>query len=271
MDIQEGLDQAAVESAESGNAGGGADGAAIDTTAGGSTQDGAGNHGAELTPEQLKEKEKELLRGFHSKTQALAEKERALDQYVKDARAFYGLSDQQWFKQAVEAEKARRAGAGPDLSDEAFEALKSDKKAFLEYQSRRDKALVESVTSQFKPELEKLGKSQEELHANREFEGVAAKYGKAFKDANDTGALDSYLQKGLDYDTAFILHEQAHGRVAGKAPATPADRRGSITDKGGMSSARGGPVVKAKSLDDYLDRALDLIGRGSKDYRITKE
>ena len=150
---------------ESGNAGGG-EGA------------GTGHQAPELetekglgveVPPELKEKEKELLRAFHSKTQALAERERTIgaevEEYKRDAMALYDLAKQDWFKKAVETEKGRRTGKGSqaaEITEETFEALKSDKRAFQDFLAQRDKDIVDGLESRFRGEFEKLGKSQQQ-------------------------------------------------------------------------------------------------------------
>lgn len=268
MEIDKALDQVAGET-KPGESGGGA--AAEITGNEGSTDGNGSDLGVKEVPPELKGKEKELLRAFHLKTQELAEERKNLAQYEKDAKAFYGLTDQDWFKTAIEAEKARRQGRVTEISDEEFEAVKNDKRAFTDLLAKRDKDVAMRIQSEFKPELERLKSTQQQLAANRAEEAIAAKYGADYLDAKETGALDKYLER-FDPETAFILHQQSQGKVAGKKPAAPApDRRDAIVDKGGMSHTRGGPVSKAKDLESYLDRAFELSAKGVKNFRIDKE
>src|SRR3990167_8797235 len=126
MDITQALDQAATEVESAGqDSSGGDDAQNIGNAAGGSTQEAEGSDlGVKDVPPELVEKQKELMRAFHSKTQALAEKERALQsetaQYKQDAQALYELSKQDWFKKAVEIEKAQRNGASMEIPEEAL-------------------------------------------------------------------------------------------------------------------------------------------------------
>ena len=258
---------------ESGNAGG--DSAEVIAANSGSTQGDEGNQNTQELPPELKEKEKELLRGFHAKTQALAEKERMLQAELntakQDASALYDLSKQEWFKNAVESEKARRRGQATEITAEQFESLKSDPRAFSEYLSKRDQAVAASLKSQFQSELEKLTRTQSELLGSRAEAEAVGKFGDEYKQAKESGALAPYLDK-YEPEVAFKLYSQDQGKVAGKRAAAPApNAKGGTVEKGGMVSARGGPVVEAKSLDDALDRAFDLARRGVKDYSIKRK
>lgn len=226
-------------------------------------------HKKELPPE-LEATRKELLKSFHQKTQALSAKEKEFERYASDAKMFYELGQEKWFKDAVAAEKARRAGATQEISDEEFETIRSNKKAFQDFLSRQNKAVAESLKSEFKGEFEKLSKNQKEILAEKEFDDVAGVYGQDFIEANDTNALDSYLDKGYSYEDSFKLYMQDQGKVAKKADSRPAPSRSAVIEKRGAPSARGSAVVKAKNLDDALNRAFDLARKGQKDYRLEK-
>lgn len=231
---------------------------------------------ADNLPPELETKHKELLKAFHEKTQKLADDRRQLEletaRYKQDAEVLYGLADKQWFKKAIEDEKARRSGASMEISDDDLEAARTDNKAFRELLSRRDKAITESLRSEFKPEFDKLTEHQKELVTEREFDTVAEEYGADFRKANDEGLLDPYLNKGLDYESAFKLLEADNGRLAKKASRQESlisKRSGSI-EKTGMATTRGGPVHKVRNLDEAISRALELASRGQKDYRLEK-
>lgn len=272
MDITQALDQAATEVESTATAAGGDSGSDIETTKD-STQGGSGSSslGVDGVPAELADKEKELLRAFHTKTQALAEKERQIreesNQYKQDAQAFYELSKQNWFKQAVEAEKALRSGAPAEIPDEAL----TDKRVLQEFLQKRDEAMMNRVKAQLAPELQKLGKSQADLLAERELSAAVTKYGDDFAKAKDDGSLAPYL-KEYDPETAYKLFCQDNGRVAGvrKESGRSEDRKATVVEKSGMGKARGGPVVKAANLSEALDRAFDLARRGVKDYNFER-
>ena len=262
------------QQAEPVNDGGGA--AEVIDNSESSTQGQEGSDlGVKDLPEALQAKEKELMREFHAKTQALSEKEKALtgeaETYKGDAQAFYNLSRQEWFKQAVEAEKARRSGAATEISDEVFEAAKNDKRAFSELLSKREKAIAADIEAKFQEKFDRLGKSQGDILAEREVSSAASKYGDEFTEAKESGALKPYLAKDHDHDTAFILYMQSQGKVAGKPKGDPATVRSGAIEKTGMVKAKGGPVMRPKNLGDALDRAFDLAKRGVKDYRFERE
>jgi hypothetical protein len=276
--VNEALDQAAAESQPGADsAAGSGQEQAIENAQG--VQDGGDKSntlGVEVPPE-LKEKEKELVRGFHKKMQELSAKEKELEQRYgeaeKDAKTLYTIAQQEWFKKAAEEEKARRRGISMDMTAEQFEEIKNDPRRFAEYLSKRDQAVAESLKTQFKTEFDKLSKSQSELQADREVERLQGKYGDDFVQAKDSGKLDSYLKDGFDRETAYKLLCQDEGRVAGKPKqkeAAPVNSKGGTVEKTGIVNARGGPVVKAKSLDEALDRVFEMQGKGIKDYRLER-
>lgn len=271
--VEEALDQAAAD-IESGKTGGDSEQTIEGQDHSTNTGDGKGL-GKEVPPE-LKEKEKELLRAFHEKTQALAEDRRKMEAettvHKQDAQAFYDLAKQDWFKAAVEAEKSRRQGRAVEITPEAFETIKNDPRAFADYLAKRDEAVAGSLKSQFKAELEKLGKSQQELVTSREKDSAAREFGEDFTVTEKAGELKAYLDEGLSYERAYKLYCQDQGKVAGaKKEAAPiTQKKGGIVERSGMPQVRGGPVIKAKNLSEALDRAFELAAKGVKDYRFEK-
>ena len=255
------------EVSDTGNAG--AEGSAEEgIQPGQDSTEGEGNLGVGEVPPELKAKEKELMRAWHEKNQAAAERQRTLDEKQK---ALDGVYNQEWFRKALADERERRAGRVSELTPEAFEALKNDPRAFQEYFLKREEAMEANLKSQFAPEIEKLGKSQQELAASREYDSVKDKYGEEFVSANKEGALDKYIDKGFDYDVAFKLHMQDQGKVAGAKQENPAARRAAAIEKGGLSKSRGGPIHKVGTLEDALSMAISLSQKGVKDFTLERK
>ncbi len=275
METGEALDQAADSVSESSNAGGAGDGQAIDANED-STQGQGNDLGVKEVPPELKEKEKELVRGFHAKSQAFAEEKRVLNERLaaaeRDAAAFNNLIKQDWLKEAAEKEKALRTGRATELSQEAFESIKNDPNAFSKFMNEHDQRLLSSIKSQLAPELDKLNKSQGDFAAEKALDAAARQYGKDFVEAKESGALDNYL-KEYDPATGYKLYCQDHGKVAGKAEVKPAALKNGVVEKNGMSQARGGPVIKIKGgLNEMLDRAFEQARQGKlKETRFEKE
>lgn len=261
---------------------GGEIGSANDTATDAQPEDKAGSETVDALekkdlPPELQTQQKELLRAFHAKTKALADKEKDLtataQRYEQDAKVLYDLGKQDWFKKAIETEKVRRSGAHIEVSAEDFEAIKSDPKAFQTFLAQRDRALADSIKSEFKVEFDKLNKNQQELVTTREFETVAENYGDEFTQANESGGLEPYLKDGLDYERSFKLYMADQGKVARKTgeQTSPERKKAGVIERGGMATVRGGPVYKAKNLNEALDRAFDLARKGTKEYRLVKE
>lgn len=230
--------------------------------------------GGKDLPKELEPTRRELMRDYHKKMQALADERKTIEadagRYRQDAEALYSLSQQQWFKDAVAAEKNKRGGKA-EISDDDFEAIKSDKRAFQDFLNKRDKSLAEGLESKFKAEFENLTKEQQKFVTEKEFDGVVREYGQAFLDANEAGELEPYLEKDYDYETAFKLLMQDRGQVAKKASANGnGSEKTGITEKRGMPAPRGGPVAKAKNLNEALEAAFEMARRGQKDYKIER-
>lgn len=222
-------------------------------------------------PDGLKEKEKELLKAFHSKTQALADKEKSLEAHKHDAETLYELVSQPWFKDAY---KQFREGnnSQKEMSDEEWDSLRQDKRAFNEFLSKRDKATADSLRSEFRNELGKLSKEQKEIQSSLEFKKTAEEFGEDFVSAQKDGSLKEYLDEGHNLRRSYQLFKSDRGEVAKKSEKQSVDsKRSGTVEKNGLSSARGGKVYKAGSLDAALNQIFDAAARGEKDYRVSKE
>lgn len=251
----------------------------IDTQEGSSVQENANAQQQDLPvelQEKLKEKEKELMRGFHEKTQALAAEQKLLEaryaEAIKDQQTLHAIAGQEWFRNAAQGEKAKRSGVSSEITREQFDAIKDDPRAFQDFLRQRDESVAARIEAKFEQKLQGLSKSQQELLTSREFDAAVDKFGEDFQAAVDSKALAPYL-KDYDYATAYKLYCQDHGKVAGKRQAPSLDaaqRRSASVEKPGMSQHRGGPTVKAKNLDDALNRTFELLLKGQKDFRVER-
>lgn len=227
--------------------------------------------GSTLPPE-LVAKEKELMRGFHEKTQALAKREKELlaeaEKFKSESDTLQQLVQTDWFKKAAQAEKDRRNGASQELTDEDFETIRSDKRAFNDYLKRRD----DSLETKIKSEISRLAKATESLHVDRELESLAKSYGEDFTKLKDEGALDKYLKQGYGYEDAFIKADYERSKSTRSQKLTDeaqrlitAKKAGSV-DKPGVTQVRGSQVLKAKnrSFDDVFAQAFAAAKRGER-------
>src|SRR3990167_4546378 len=90
-------------------------------------------------PPELEETKKNLLRDYHAKMAEFAIAQ-------KDSTTLQKLFQQEWFKRAMDAEKSKKSGAALafELTDDQFEAAKSDKRAFLELAKQVAETVVAS-------------------------------------------------------------------------------------------------------------------------------
>lgn len=231
-------------------------------------------------PPELEDTRKQLLRDYHTKTKKLAEDRLRYEQqtsgWKKEADTLQQLMKQEWFAKALESEKSRRNGAGAldiDITDEEFDAIRSDKNAFkkavLGLAERLVKGKVEPALGDTKNRID-------ELQTEREFERVASKYPE-FRELNEKGEFDAFLAKGYDYETAYekwlvknrlsdinALAEKKAQELLNKS------REGAIA-KGGTQAVKGGMIIKGvKNFDEAFDAVWDAMKRGNKDVTVER-
>lgn len=231
----------------------------------------------QAVPPELEETKKNLLRDYHEKMASVKqEKEQFQSELAvarKDSATLQRLLQQEWFKQAVESEKARKAGSplSFELTDDQFEAARTDKRTFLELTKQIAQKVIESTVGD---KLSHLSERTEALSSDREFERTAREYGDEFKTFKDAGKLDSYLKQGYDYETAFAKAKLAErGKspddVSKKAEELLRQRKQQVTEKDGKR-ASGSRVIKAKTFDEAISRSLDALLQGDKDFKLAK-
>ena len=241
---------------------------------------------ASLSPE-LEEAKKNLLRDYHEKTQKLAEDRRLIEAqseaFKRDAEFFQSLAQQDWFKQALKAEKARRSGqsSGPiDISDETFEKVREgDKRAFQEAVISMAKSIVDQRLAGL-PSKEEV----DQLKTDREFERLASdKDFTDFREMNDKGLLDPFLQKNLDYESAYARAKLEQSRVSRGSEAERVrqeaekliqQRKTGAVHTTGTTQVRGGKVMKipkGTSFDQAFDDVFKAIEGGNKDLTVEVE
>lgn len=239
--------------------------------------DGNANQPENLPPE-LEGVKKKLFQDYHDKTQKLAVERRELEGKMKDLgtsqQVLSQLMEAGWFREAYQNEKARRSGQVSELTDEQFESVKNDKRAFHEYIRKQAEAIAESRMG---PEL---GKTKQELKAiqhEREFDIVAKQY-PDFKALNDRGAFDDDLQKGFDYKTAYARYKLGDGSndkssIEREAERILAARKAGSVDRPGGPNPRGQRIIKAKKGDigGALDQLFAAHDRGETNLKLEAE
>jgi hypothetical protein len=284
-DFQAAVDKAVTETTESEAQaiGGGGEGEAIAGSQEGVQDAGRESNAASESlmdktdlPPELEDTRKSLLKDYHAKMQAFAEKERQMQAetaaFKEDSQTLRQLAQTDWFRKALEAQRAERNGNGQaslDLTDEQFETIRNDKRAFAEFVS----GLAEKVAEKkFGPKLnatqEKLGRFEEA----KEIEQLSAKY-PGFSELKASGALDVHLKQGSDYKTAYALamldNPQKSQSTKQADPQVEAERllaakkNGSVPNSG-LGTRGKAPVVNVKkgNLDDLMDKLGDLARKG---------
>src|SRR3990167_3986216 len=227
----------------------------------------------DLAPE-LEETRKELMRDYHSKMQSIKEDkiryERETEKLKNSDSTLQQLMQQEWFKAAANTERARRSGQVTDfnLTEEQFEAAKTDKSAFLKLVQNVADQIASAKVGRVEPELGDTRKKLEDMTKDRDFERVSAKH-KEFKALHEKGALDSYMGKGFDFETAYARYKLDHPSVAAAA-LTGADKRSGSIGVVGNTQVRGQRVIEAKNFEDAWDQVWAAHEAGEKDVKVVR-
>lgn len=231
-------------------------------------------------PPELENTRKELLRDYHAKLQSSREDKLRFEAELQDKRAkaetLGNLFQQDWFKKALEDEKARRNGTFQEtqMTDEQFELVKNDKTAFMKLVS----GLAEKmVTTKVDPVISNHQANLEDIQLEREFESAKGKF-KDFESLNSKGALDSYLEEGYDFATAYKLYKADNikesdidARASEKARELLDESRNGAISKGGLTKASGSRVLEASNFDDAFDQVFHAYERGEKDVKVNRK
>ena len=235
--------------------------------------------GKDLPPE-LEEARKKLFQDYHDKTQKIAADKKNFEGKIKDLEYSHTLlnqvMEQDWFKAAYAAEKAKKTGldATKELSDDEFETVKNDKRAFMELVRKQAEAIMES---KYGNKLSGADRELRELRSEREKERMASKH-EGFKQALESGALDEFLKANSNYETAYALHTLRNGGPKSDADSVDqrvrevlASRRAASVDKPGVTSAKGVRVIKgARNWQEAFDLAMKAHEKGETNLKFER-
>ena len=280
MENLEGQKDGQGQEAESGDnsaTGGGAADATVDNREGqaeGQEDTGADSLERKDLPPELEEVRKNLLRDYHSKTGKLAEERKLLqakyERDAADAKALREIATEDWFKSAIDAEKKRRSGTVEDteMSDEEFQQVRDDKRAFADLINKRINSVLEARLG---AELSSHRKEIMELRRDREHERLADEHGVTFTKAKSDGALDEYVQKGYSLEDAFAKYmlknkqrQPDNKDVEREAERLLAAKKNGSVNKDGTMSPRGVRVVQAGNFSDVVDHVWKASQEGQK-------
>mgnify|MGYP001601084834 CR=1 FL=1 len=229
------------------------------------TDNAGGEIGTENLPPELEETRKQLMRDYHEKTQKIASERaqlvRELEGHKNQSGMLQQLMQQEWFKKAMEAERARREGHVEDVqvTPEQFEIIKNDPNEFKKFVNGLAEKIVQGKVS---PELGRTQETLKEFQTEREFDRVAAKH-KDFRDLNEKGLLSEYIKQGMTYETAYKAYKfdtefQSLDRKAHeKAQEILRETRDGAVSRGGMPQITGEHIIKVRDLEDLLNKGFE--------------
>lgn len=239
--------------------------------------EGQDNADQEATlPPELQEQKKNLMRDYHAKTQALAEKERDMlsraEEGERVSKTFQKLLNQDWFKKAYADFKSGRT-APLELTAEQLQNVTQDPRAFQELIDKRVEAIVQARYG------EKLSQYEEEigsLRSSSEVGALASRY-PDFKEYHDNGSLKPYLREGHSMEGAYAMaklkDEKPHKQVEKGVQERLQTMKNGAVGKRGVPSVSGGPVLKAKKGEDpwmVFDRMFEASLKNP-DVRLERE
>ena len=220
-------------------------------------------------PKELEPFKQDILKKFYAKTRELATERHTVEKVKKDAETLQQLMAykpfQDWYKaqqnggaNTTEPEKANT------LTEEELDAIRTDPSKLDSFLTKKLESLVES---KYGNQMKSFQEKAEDAAIEKEFSNVEATYGDEFRIAHESGDLDAYYDKGLDFETAFATYKL---KSSGKANHNTADvvkkSRESISEKP-SSSANKLPnvrIVKPKNFDDAFDQVFKAIQKGEK-------
>jgi len=205
-------------------------------------------------PPELQEKQKELVRAFHDKTQELAKQRKDWETKLAEAdnttATFKRLLEQPWFQKAYsEWKDNRNAESKPVLNEETYQKILADPRAFEEVVRK----LVREESGA------KLGQHDEALRKlthEREFDAAARDLGPEFKKFNDDGLLEPHLRAGYDFKAAYALAKLERGkngdseRISQEAQRQLAAKKAGAVGKVGLSNVNASKVLRVKRGED---------------------
>ncbi len=227
-------------------------------------------------PKELEPLKKEILKKYFSKTRELAEERRGVDTFKKDAETLQQLMAYKPFQDWYSAQK--NGGTSPDkpsLTEEELEAIRNDPSKFDSFLNKKLESLIESRYGQ---QMKSFQEKAEDIEVAKEYNGMAeSKHGEEFKLAHESGELDAYYDKGLDYKTAYATWKLDNGNFvsSGEMEKVTGEKAVQMVNKSKLSatekpSSGGGKlpnikVIKGKqNFNDTFDAFMEAAMKGEK-------
>ena len=197
---------------------------------------------ANVLPPELQEKQKELMRDYHAKTQALARERETLQVELQNGKwaveTINKLMAEPWFKTAHANAKKGVVSPEPELSDEQFEQVTQNKQAFMDFVNKvADAKVTNKVSGKFTEHERQI----QDMKHEKEFNAAVDKFGDSFKELNDSGSLDKWLKLGHTYKSAYANEMLERGdmnnskKVQAEAAKMIAAKKAGATHKGGLN------------------------------------
>lgn len=240
-------------------------------------QEGNAELGPRELPPEMESARKELHRDYHEKTQKLAAERRVFEEELKthkqNTEVLQRLFDQPWFQKAYEAEKAVRNGSAlpENMTDDQWHDL-SDPRKLVDYMRKYLETIVENKLA---PELKRTVSEVRRLRTDKEADDMARDY-PDFKEAKESGALDKYLDQGINNEQAYAMWRLKNGpknlehEAKREAERILAARKSGSVEKSGVPVVTGQQIFEADTLNEAIDKAFDARRQGVTNFRFKK-
>ena len=234
--------------------------------------DGKSNDFIGEIPKELEPLKKDILKKYYSKTRELADERRGVEQVKKDAETLQQLMNYKPFQDWYNAQKGGTPtqDVSTKLTEEELEQIRTDPTKLDSYLNKKLESLVEQKYGQ---QMKTVQDKAEDMELAKEFEHTEKTYGEDFSIAHSSGELDTYYDKGLDFETAYASWKLKTGNSAMSdktntdktAQAVNRSRQG-MTEKPASSAGKLPSIksIKVKGFDDAFDQAFAAALKGEK-------
>ncbi len=233
-------------------------------------QEGNGSEGGLLEsegvlPAEVEETRKQLMKDYHAKTQALAEKTRQMEAqmsgFQEKATMLDNLLKQEWFVETLEARRNGKNGQAQGLSAEELEKVGISPEQAATFE-KIVQAKVDAQVRQLVPELKKHRSELEEIR----LEKAKAEFAKGHPDFDQVTKSEAFKKHSENYDfkAAYALARMESGPQSStqEAERILAARKAASVLKGGPTKVDGKKVVKSRDFRHTLSLLKDQLESG---------
>lgn len=226
-------------------------------------------------PKELEPFKKQLLDTFYAKTRELAGEKHNIDAYKQKAEMLAQLVEYKPFQDWYAKEQGNIGGGNGNqpqpqvqFTDEQITAAGNDPAKLLEMVNQTVDSRVAQQMSQLNQTVGKTQKQLEDMSLDKELAGLEAKYSD-FGKISQSGLLDTYLDQGLSYKSAYAQFrldnpQYTQAAIAKEATALVNQSKDGVTGKPSGLPNLGAKILKPRSLEEGISMSFNAVEKGEK-------